>query len=336
MRVAVLAATALTVAGCASATGQSTAPAAGRPAQWTAASRVSRVLDLGGPRRDGSLIVASAGRLSLLQPTGVLRSFARGAVGYVSPGGEEPYIAVSAGGAGCTFGRGTTYALRLRHGSGVTAIDPAGRARRFTALPAVTRENGIALDHTGRFGHRLLVTATARSTTTVYAINCRGKVTTVTTSAPKVEGGIAVAPATFGRFAGDLIAPDEISGRIFAIAADGSSRIVGDSGLPHGQDIGVESAGFVPARFGAGWSALVADRLTPHSRHPGDGVILRIAAASLLRAGVRPGDLLGTSEGGAATDAVTCGATCQVRHIANGPPAAHIEGHIVFGARLAG
>ncbi|MDQ6775173.1 MAG: hypothetical protein M3071_02900 [Actinomycetota bacterium] len=340
VRLAALAVTALSLVGCASATGRSTAPNAAMLTRWTPASRIPRVLDLSGPRPDGSVVVETAGRLALLAPSGALRSFAKASGGYLSPGGEEPYIAMSAGarvaGAGCTFGRDTIYALRLRTVNGVTAIDAAGRARHFATLPATSRENGIAFDETGRFGHRLLVTATAGSNTTVYAIDCRGGVTTVTRSAPKVEGGIAVAPATFGRFAGDLIAPDETSGRIFAIAPDGSSRLVGDSGLPHGQDIGVESLGFVPARFGAGWSALVADRLTPGNRHPGDGVVLRLGAASLLGAGVRPGDLLVTSEGAAATDAIACGPTCQVRHVADGPAIAHVEGHIVFGARIHG
>jgi hypothetical protein len=244
----------------------------------------------------------------------------------LSPGG-------GVAGARCTFGHDTVYALRLRRGPGVTAIDSAGRARRFVTLPAGGLENGIAFDTTGRFGHRLLVTATATGQTTVYATDCRGTVTTLTRSAPKIEGGIAVAPATFGRFAGDLIAPNENSGRIYAIAPDGSAQLLGDSGLPHGQDIGVESLGFVPANFGPGWSALVADRLTPGNRHPGDGVILRIPAASLAGAGVRPGDLLVTTEGGAMTDAVTCGSSCQVRHVADGPAVAHGEGHIAF-ARL--
>lgn len=333
---AALAVTALVVAGCASATGQTAAPNTARLARWAPASPIPPVLDLAGPRRDGSVVVETAGRLAVLAPSGALRPFARGSAGYLSPGGEEPYIAMSPGGAGCTFGRDTTYALRLRHVNGVTAIDAAGRSRHFATLPASSREDGIAFDTTGRFGHRLLVTATAASKTSVYAIGCRGTVTTLTRTAPNVEGGIAVAPATFGRFAGDLIAPDELSGRIYAIAPDGTSRLVADSGLPHGQDIGVESLGFVPAGFGPGWSALVADRLTPGNRHPGDGVILRIRGVSLVGAGVRPGDLLVGSEGGAATDAITCGPTCRVRHVADGPPAAHLEGHIVFGAGIRG
>jgi len=139
-----------------------------------------------------------------------------------------------------------------------------------------------------------------------------------------------VAPTRFGRFGGDLIAPDENSGRIYAIAPDGSSRVVASSGLPHGGDVGVESEGFVPAHFGARGSALVADRLTPGNPHPGDDAILRIGGAALGAAGVRSGDLLVATEGGARTDAIRCRASCRVRHVADGPPPAHLEGHIVF------
>jgi hypothetical protein len=328
-------AAALGLAGCGtSADGRITARNAPKLARWTAASHIVGVLDLSSPRSDGTLAVATAGRLALLHPTGNATRFATGPGGYSSPGGGEPYIALSPGetvrGARCTFGHDTLYALRVVHGPGVTAIDATGRARRFASLPGRGLENGIAFDRTGRFGHRLLVTATAGSKTTIYAIDCRGAVTLVTHNAPRVEGGVAVAPSTFGRFAGDLIAPDEISGQIFAIAPDGSSRLVADSGLPHGQDVGAESLEFVPARFRAGGSVLVADRLTPGNAHPGDDVVLRIAAASLFNSGVRPGDLLITTEGGARTDAITCGSTCGVRHVADGPAAAHVEGHVVF------
>ena len=87
----------------------------------------------------------------------------------------------------------------------------------------------------------------------------------MTRSAPKLEGGIAVAPASFGRFAGELIAPDENSGRVYAISPEGRSTLLADSGLARGGDVGVESAGFVPPGFGPSWSALVADRRTPGS-----------------------------------------------------------------------
>jgi hypothetical protein len=300
----------------------------GRIANWVGRKHVRGVVDLSAPRKGGSIVVAAAGRLALLAPSGKLRPFARA---YSAPRGLEPYIALSSGrrlkAARCAFAKDSLYALRLDRGDGVTVIDAQGNGRRFASLPRRGLENGIAFDATGRFGRRLLVTSTASGKTSVYAIDCNGHVDVVTRDGPRVEGGIAVAPASFGRFAGDLIAPDELSGKLYAIGPDGSSSLVTESGLPHGQDIGVESEGFVPAQFKY---ALVADRRTPGNRHPGDDLILGIAHAALAAAGVHAGDLLAVTEGGARTIAVTCTASCRVRDIADGPRRAHIEGHVVF------
>jgi hypothetical protein len=336
LSVAALSAT-LTACGS-SASYQVTALSAASPARWTAAVPIRRVLDLSMPRGDGTIVVAAEKRLALLRRSGAVQPFARGQAGYISPGGEEPYIALSQGervlSAGCTFPRQSLYVLRLQKGTGVTAVDTRGEAHSFARLPGKGLENGIAIDSTGRFGHRLLVTATSGSSTAVYAVDCRGSVSTITASAPKVEGGIAVAPATFGRFGGDLIAPDENSGRVYAISPNGHTSLVADSGLARGGDIGVESAGFVPPDLGTASSALVADRRTPGNAHPGDDAVLRIKGSSLIAAGVRPGDLLVATEGGAQTDAITCtGASCHVRHVADGPKIAHLEGHIVFTGR---
>lgn len=301
---------------------------------WSAVGHVLRVVDLAGPRSDGKIVIATAGRLALLSAGGRSQPFARRPGGYSGPVGLEPYIALSTGrrdrSASCRFGGDAVYVLRLGRDRGVTAVNATGTAHRFVSLPARGLESGIAFDETGRFANRLLVTSVESAKTTVYAIDCRGRVARLTRDAPRVEGGIAVAPRSFGRFAGDLIAPDEISGKVYAIAPDGRSRLVAGSGVGHGQDIGVESGGFVPAGFGAGWTALLSDRLTPHNRHPGDDVVLGLSGAALTDARVHPGDLLLAAEGGGATIDVACGTSCRVREIATGPAIAHIEGHIVF------
>lgn len=305
-----------------------------RLAHWTSLVHVTRPVDIAGPRRDGSLVVAAAGRLMRFVHAG-LSAFLIGpyAPGYQSPGGEEPYIALPAGGhPACSFGSSTAYALRLAAGHGVVAISPTGSTRTFATLSAGGLIDGIAFDETGRFGYRLLVTVEHGTTSTVAAIDCRGRVTTITGHAPKVEGGITVAPSTFGRFAGDLIASDENTGRVYAVAPDGTSKLVAQSGLPHGGDTGVESEAFLPAR--GRFTALLADRLTPGNRHPGDNVLLRVGSAALFAAGARPGDLLDATEGGAKTVAVHCTAGgCTVRHVADGPAVAHPEGHIAIVAR---
>jgi hypothetical protein len=41
----------------------------------------------------------------------------------------------------------------------------------------------------------------------VLAIDCAGGVRAITSHAPAMEGGIAVAPTSFGRYGGDLVAP---------------------------------------------------------------------------------------------------------------------------------
>jgi hypothetical protein len=315
---------AVLLAGCGGAAARSpvTAVPAARFVHWTTFVHTHRPLDVAGPRRDGTIVLAAAGRLALLHADGTLTP---DAPAYRSPGGEEPYIALAP--SGC-FGRDTVYALRLGTGKGVVRVAASGRTRVLARLSARGLADGIAFDRTGTFGHRLLVTVNAGSGSTVDAIDCHGRVTAITARAPRIEGGIAVAPRGFGRFAGDLIAPDERGGRIYAITPRGRTILIGISGLPHGPDIGVESAGFVPR---GAVSALLADRLTPGNRHPGDDVVLRIRPAALRDAGVRAGDLLVASEGGARTDAVRCHASgCLIRHVADGPAVAHGEGHIAF------
>jgi hypothetical protein len=249
---------------------------------------------------------------------------------YKSAAGLESYIAragANAGTASCRFPAGTVYALHPKGGAWITAISATGHVRRFAQLPSAGFESGIAFDTTGRFAHRLLVTATHHGRAAVYAIDCRGRVHTITRTAPAVEGGIVVAPIGFGRFGGQLVAPDEHSGKIYAVSASGKTTLLARSGLPHGGDIGVESLGFVPEHFG---QALVADRGTPGNRHPGDNAVLALNHTALTAAGVRSGQLIAVAEASALTIAVTCSKTCTVREVAMGPHKAHIEGHVVF------
>lgn len=304
------------------------------PGHWVRFRHLAGVVDLAGPRGDGSFAVAAAGHLFILTRAGVLQPVARGPGGYSTAVGPEPYIAMASGervaGAGCSFGNGTIFALQPGSRPGIIAVRPDGRAGRFAILPATAAPTGIAFDSTGRFGHRLVVTARNRAATTVLAIDCAGKVSTVTSHAPAMEGGIAVAPASFGRYGGDLIAPSETSGRVYAIGPDGTVATVAVSGLPHGGDIGVESAGFVPPRFGAGGAAYLADRYSRGNRHPGTNSILRVPGPALLKAGARAGDLLVATEAGARTILVHCARSCTVRYVAAGPAVTHAEGHIVF------
>lgn len=311
-----------------------TAPSgtAPRPARWPPWRHETRPLDLAGPLRDGSLVLAAAGRLWTLNPSTGRRALFSAA--YNRPGNAEPYIAVPASGhRGCSYGVATAYVLRLYGGRGVVAVRRRGPVRRFAALTAPGLIDGIAFDETGRFGHRLLITITDGPRTTVQAIDCHGRVRTITATAPRAEGGIVVAPARFGRFGGALLLPDEKSGRIYAVGPAGRTQLIVSSGLPYGQDIGVESEVTVPASGGYG-AVLGADRLNPGNRHPGDNAILRIGARALRLTGVRPGDLLVGTEGGARLVDVRCGVrACAAREVAAGPARAHLEGHLVVAPR---
>jgi hypothetical protein len=315
------------IAGCGgAAAGVVSAQRSRSVAHWITFTHARSPIDVAVGRSDGRPVVAADGRLYLL--TG--RRLRLLAPAYHSNPGLEAYIAVAASThRGCGFGRDAVYAIRLQDGRGISRVSPSGLVGRFARISAPGLINGITFDEVGRFGYRLLVTINHGTSTTVDAVSCHGAVTTLTSAAPRVEGGIAVAPRSFGRFAGDLIAPDELSGRIFAITPSGGSLLLANSGLPHGQDFGVESEAFVPSARSA--RALVADRLTPRNRHPGDNVLLSLGAGTLRAAGVRPGDLLVAGEGGAFTDAVSCRPSgCRVRYVANGPSEAHVEGHIAF------
>ena len=321
------------LAGCggsgSSSRGDGPAPAGTR---WLRFKHLHDVVDLSAPRSDGRLTVTTSRRLFLLRPGGALKPFARRSGGYRGTG-AEPYIALSPApraSATCSFARDSVYALGLGSQPGVVTIDARGRARRFADLPKGETPKGIAFDHVGRFGRRLIVTGAAKQGTEVFAVDCRSGVRTLTRSAPRLEGGIAVAPLSFGAYGGQLIAPDENSGHVIAIDSHGAARTIADSGLPTGGDIGIESAGFVPPGLRGGSMAYLADRGVPGNRHPGTDSILALSGASLARAGVAAGDLLVASEGGAKTIAVRCGRTCSVRHVADGPSVTHGEGHIVF------
>lgn len=300
-------------------------------APWPVWRHEQRPLDLAGPLSDGSLVLAAHGRLYTLRADGRRRLFS---AAYNRPGNAEPYIAAPAPGhPGCSFGADTVYVLRLYGGRGVVAARRGGSVRRFASITAPGLINGITFDESGRFGHRLLVTINSGVQTTVQAIDCRGRVATITRAAPRVEGGIVVATAPFGRFSGDLIAPDEKSGRIVAIGPGGRIRLVVVSGLSFGQDIGVESEVQLPhaGRFDA---LLGADRLNPGNRHPGDNAILRVSSRALRGVGVRPGDLMVATEGGARLIDVHCSARiCRAREVAVGPARAHLEGHLALALR---
>jgi len=303
---------------------------------WQRWMSIPGVFDVGGPR-NGFLVVAGSAALYLVHPEGEVAPFARGSGGYHDDPGAEAYLAVSpgahVGASDCDFVRDETFILRLHSPLGITRVDAAGlSSSSFATVPGVSSLNGIAFDTTGAFDHRLLVSGSSGGKIAIAAIDCKGAIQVITGSAPTLEGGLAVAPRGFGSFGGDLIAPDELSGHIYAIAPDGMAAIVAQPPLPAGGDIGVEGVGFVPAGFmsGAGGAVYFADRLTPGGAHPGSDSVLRLTASDLASAGVQDGDLLVATEGGATMVAVRCAASCIVIPVVTTPTSAHGEGHLVF------
>ena len=303
---------------------------------WERWQKIPGVIDVDGPRSDGSLVVAGSAALYLVDPAGKVAPFARGPGGYHEDAGAEAYLASSPGGtlgaAGCTFVRDETFLLRLHTPIGVNRVNAAGdESGSFANLPGVTALNGIVFDTGGAFDHRLLVSGRSGSKTVIFAVDCNGNVQVITRSAPALEGGLAVAPTGFGAFGGSLIAPDELSGKIYAITPGGVVSVVARPRLRTGSDIGVESVGFVPPGFTSrGGSVYYPDRFSRNNPHPGTDSLLRLTSAQLPVDLVRDGDLLVATEGGASLVAVRCDPTCAAIPVVTVASKAHGEGHIAF------
>ena len=302
---------------------------------WEQWQHVPGVFDVVGPW-GGSLLLATEKGLYQLDPTSGQLFPAR-----IAPlslaAGAEAYIALSPGlpvtGTTCSFPNQAIYILKTASPPAVLVVDlVSGGSETFASIPGVDTLSGIAFDRFGRFGNRLLVIGPHGGQTVVDAIDCNGKVSRVTDSAPRMEGGMEVAPPTFGAYGGDLIVPDEYSGEIIAVTPEGTTQVVVRNGLATGGDVGAESAGFVPAGFLRGGTAYLADRATANNAHAGTDTVLRLGSSQLLAEGVTEGDLLVANEGGGDTVVVHCapdGGCSNLRHLGQATSAAHIEGHLL-------
>jgi hypothetical protein len=320
------------IGSCAATTAPSASPA---PLTWQKWQHLGGVFDLGVQADETGLIAAGSEVLFKVARAGDGTPIT-GVGSYRKSGDFEAYFTVSHGepaSGACRFQHGAIYVIDQKTPGHVLEVDPAnGRPTLFASVNGVDSLNGIAFDGTGSFGdHPLIVTGPRGGHSKVAAIDCHGAVTVVTEGAPRLEGGIAVAPTGFGRHGGELIAPDEISGDIIGISPNGATSTLASYKELIGGDLGVESAGFVPRDFlTTGGFAYVADRATANNPHPGTDNILRLASAQLAAAGIREGDLLVATEGGGMTLNVSCSVTCSMHLVASGPPTAHIEGHVVF------
>jgi hypothetical protein len=301
---------------------------------WEHWKSIPGIFDVAGPRTDGTVVVAGNAQLFLVDAAGDVSPFARGPQGYADDAGAEAYLTVSPGhavtGTACSFAPDDVFVLRLHAPLGITRIDGQGHASPFATVTGVDSLNGITFDTTGSFGFKLLVSGTSKGKTAIAAIDCTGAVAFITQSAPTLEGGLAVAPAGFAPYGGDLMAPDELSGKIYAIGPDGTATVAAVSGLPSGPDTGVESVAFVPPGFSRGGAAYYSDRGTPGNPHAGTDSLLRLTSPDLAGAGVHEGDLVGATEGGATMVDMHCNVTCQVFTVVAVASTSHGEGHIAF------
>lgn len=310
------------------------AASAATDARWQPLAKVPGIVDVAGPRSDGQLVLSARSGLYLLRPGGAPAPFAEGA--YRASGGE-PYVALAEqrrlAGKRCSWHRDDAYAIDGDSSPGIVRVVRAGKAVRFLDLPKGSFPSGIAFDTVGRFGYRLLVTVNVGEggKTTLYAVDCLGQAETIARDAEHVEGGIVVAPRSFGAFGGDLIAADEVRGRILAFGPGGTVRTVAKpGGLGAGADLGVESLGFVPPGPSAGGAAYLADLGAKGSPTEGGDSLLVLRGDDLKQAALRPGELVAATEAGGVTVAVRCARRCSVRRVGAALPSTHAEGHVTF------
>jgi hypothetical protein len=304
-------------------------------AAWEPWRSIAGIVDVDGPRTDGSLVVAGSAALYLVDATGKVTDFARGPGGYHEDPGLEAYLAVSPGGhvaaAGCDFAPDDTFLLRLHVPIGVERVNVTGdETGSFANLSDARALGGIAFDTVGAFDHRLLVLGVAGSKGAVFAVDCNGDVQAISKALPVLEGQMAVAPNGFGSFGGDLIIPDEINGRILALAPNGHLSVVLRPPLPAGVEKTLGGLGFVPSGFiSRGGAVYHADHKEPGSAFPGTDTLLRLGSDELKAAGVQDGDLLADAESGGGLIAVHCAVSCTAVKITS-TTKAHAEGHIAF------
>jgi len=292
--------------------------AAAAPPQWRTAAHVPGIVDVV-RLHDGTIAVSTRTGLFEVRSTG-LTPFAR--TYKPTSGGEQYATAVgNTRSAACGWSADDVFVLDASATPGIIRVPRDGVAARFFDFPKGGFPSGITFDTGGRFGHRLLVTLVRKNSTTLYAIDCTGRSAVLARGGPHVEGGIVVAPRSFGRFGGSLIAANEVSGTIYAFDAHGRAAVLARPTAPRGGDIGVESLGFAPA---GARTAYLADLGAPGAPTEGTDSLLA------LRRTFVPGELVAVTEGGATSVAVRCAGVCTTHRIAAGPKATHAEGHVVF------
>ncbi len=135
-------------------------------------------------------------------------------------GQGEVYVAVSSGQAG--FPAGEFY---LCSGDSIYEVDPAGTPPRLFSTPSKgTTINFLAFDTDGAWGFLLYALGTAGQ---IWSIDSSGKASLVANLGDKLTPeGIAIAPSTFGNFAGDMVVSIEGNHKVVAIPKTNPSNVI--------------------------------------------------------------------------------------------------------------
>ena len=195
----------------------------------------------------------------------------------------EPYIALAQRAPGARGGLRVRAGRGLRARSGRDSRDrprrsdgPSSRlrgsSRRELSLPGSrsTPSVGSAIAFSSR--------RSQRARRRCYAFDCRGRARALAAGAPHVEGGIARGAPHLRPLRGhaDRCLRGNRAGSD-AFGPGGRVRLVAESGLPAGGDIGVESVGFVPPKLGRRGAAYLADMGAPGSPTSGSDSLLILA-----------------------------------------------------------
>src|SRR6184192_2745500 len=114
------------------------------PPVWQPVTKIAGVVDVGGPRADGWLVVMGTGKLWLIDPLGAATPYPGAA--YSDDRTAETYLTVvpqlpaaaATSTAGCSFQSGDVYVLRLHAPLGLNHVDAQGNKTAFATIPNVT------------------------------------------------------------------------------------------------------------------------------------------------------------------------------------------------------
>jgi hypothetical protein len=228
----------------------------------------------------------------------------------------EVYVAVSPGQAGFPAGE-----LLLCSGDSIYEVDSSGASAKLVSTPAKgTTINFLAFDNDGSWGFLLYALGTGGQ---LWAIDSNGHASLVTNLGDNLTPeGIAVAPSTFGKFAGDILVSMEGSHNVVAIPRSNPSNFTTLATFP----------GEAPERV-----MLIPANSDLFLAKYDQGIIARMNSSAFLS---YAGSLLVITEGEAGqTGSINvlnaAGSNVTVTRIFQDPASPHFEGAAFVPAQLA-